>query len=35
MVIKSILRLVYAAQTGNIGRELILSQNFLAIARKP
>jgi SAM-dependent methyltransferase len=28
-------RLVYAAETGNIGRELILTQNFLTVARKP
>jgi len=31
---KSILRVIYAAQTGNISRNLIFSQNFLATARK-
>jgi SAM-dependent methyltransferase len=31
---RTILRIIYAAQTGDTGRELILTQNFLAIARK-
>lgn len=33
-VARTILRVIYAAQTGDTGRELILTQNFLAIARK-
>ncbi len=35
MAVKTILRAIYSAQTGNIGGNLILSQNFLATARKP
>lgn len=31
---RTALRVIYAAQTGDSGRELILSQSFLAIARK-
>lgn len=34
MAARTAVRLIFAAETGNLGRDLILSQNFLAVARK-